>query len=116
MEITENMYYYNQAKNPTSIGGGAICINTALVLVSNCTFVGNTAITDGGAVISHYNNVIITIEDSAFTNNHAGDHGGALVTNIYPSDYLSSSLTAYLQTTLQCMMVEQFLWDKEETT
>ena len=85
ISIIDSVFYYNQAVSEISIGGGAACINDALVSIINCTFVGNTAAALGGAM--SFDNSEITITDSVFSNNVAGFSGGALITYSSSSNY-----------------------------
>ena len=85
ISVTDTAFYYNRAVNGNSIGGGAACINSASSMVTNCTFVGNTAAGYGGAMLA--DNSEITITDTVFINNTAGYSGGALTTYAYPSNY-----------------------------
>jgi fibronectin-binding autotransporter adhesin len=59
--------------NGDAFGGGAI-INSGKLTLTDCTFVGNTALTDGGAV---RNSGRLTVIGCSFTDNSAGD-GGAV--------------------------------------
>jgi predicted outer membrane repeat protein len=85
ISIIDTAFYYNRAVSGNSIGGGAACIASASSLVTNCTFVGNTAAGYGGAML--VDDSEITITDTVFSNNTAGLSGGALLTYAYPSDY-----------------------------
>ena len=83
--IMNNSFYYNKARSEIDVGGGAMCISNTSVVVTNSTFVGNSAKVDGGAILS--NNSTVTIIDSYFSNNTALRDGGALAVNVYPSDF-----------------------------
>ncbi|MEX2350110.1 MAG: T9SS type A sorting domain-containing protein [Flavobacteriaceae bacterium] len=56
-------------------GGGIINGNLATLIISESIFSGNTANTDGGAL---YSSGPVTLTDVYFTNNTAGDRGGAI--------------------------------------
>ena len=84
IEIINSSFYHNNVEGTINIGGGAVCFYNALALISNCTFVDNSAKVDGGAIVSHYSD--ITIEETLFNSNSAGRDGGALATSIFPSN------------------------------
>ena len=83
--IMNNSFYYNKARSEIDVGGGAMCISNTSVVVTNSTFVGNSAKVDGGAILC--NNSTVTIIDSYFSNNTALRDGGALAVNVYPSNF-----------------------------
>jgi predicted outer membrane repeat protein len=59
--------------------GGAICIlSSAKGVIRNCTFTGNSAVDDGGAIMVDDWYLDITIENCAFTLNTCGDQAGAV--------------------------------------
>ena len=80
-----NSFYYNKARSEIDVGGGAMCISNTSAVVTNSTFVGNSAKVDGGAILC--NNSTVTIIDSYFSNNTALRDGGALAVNVYPSNF-----------------------------
>jgi predicted outer membrane repeat protein len=59
--------------------GGAI-LNLSMANIDRCTFTGNSAGLDGGAIESENNNFVIslTIANSTFNSNSANDFGGAI--------------------------------------
>ena len=83
--IMNNTFYHNKADSAVDVGGGAMCISNTSAVVTNSTFVGNSAKVDGGAILS--NNSTVTIIDSYFSNNTALRDGGALAVNVCPSDF-----------------------------
>ena len=85
ISVIDTAFYYNRTVSGNSIGGGAVCINSASSMVTNCTFIGNTAAGYGGAILADDSE--ITITDTIFINNIAGYSGGALITYTYPSNY-----------------------------
>ncbi|KZX11122.1 DUF11 domain-containing protein [Methanobrevibacter filiformis] len=52
--------------------------NGGNTLITNCTFIGNHVTTHGGAINNHANILNVTVIDSVFINNTAGDRGGAM--------------------------------------
>ena len=84
VEINDSTFYYNRAVN---IGGdgGAVCVRNASILISNSTFVANTASGDAGGL--QVEESMVTISDSIFSNNSARRDGGALFTSAHLSDY-----------------------------
>ena len=85
VEITDSIFNSNRAVSISNIGGGAVCIMNTTALISNCTFVGNTAAGFSGAMLSHNSTVVISY--TLFHNNSAGLDGGDLITYTHPSNY-----------------------------
>ena len=84
VRINDSTFYYNRAVNIGGVGG-AVCVRNASILISNSTFVANTASGDAGALQVEESKV--TISSSIFSNNSARRDGGALFTSAHPSDY-----------------------------
>jgi predicted outer membrane repeat protein len=60
-------------------GGGGALDNDGTIAVSGCTFTGNTAISDGGAIDNGDSaSGSLTVTGSAFSGNNAGFDGGAI--------------------------------------
>ena len=64
--------------NGKATNGGGIYINNGHLTVENCTFTGNQASSDGGAIYSNANPGSFTVTNSTFTNNTATSQGGAI--------------------------------------
>ena len=64
--------------NGSATNGGGIYINNGHLTVKNCTFTGNQASSDGGAIYSNANPGSFTVTNSTFTNNTATSQGGAI--------------------------------------
>lgn len=72
--------------------GGAISIETGNVIVDECIFINNTALSDTNAGgISNYgtkkNRGYLLVNNSLFINNHA-DHDGGAITTCYADSYI----------------------------
>ena len=65
-----------QALTPGSTNGGSIWSFGSLI-VENCTFTGNTASSDGGAIESFGGTPLLTIDNSTFSGNSATGSGSA---------------------------------------
>ncbi len=63
----------------TGQGGAIQIVSGAEVLLNRCQFLDNESSDSGGAI---YSSGHITIQDSIFENNIAGNHGGALAVNL----------------------------------
>ena len=82
LTMTNNIYINNAATY-----GGAIYSassyyfdgNSGILNDINCTFISNTATTDGGAI---YNNGTLIETNNTFTNNIASDDGGAIYNDV----------------------------------
>ena len=73
--VESSLFECNSANN----NGGAIC--TAACTVNDCTFVNNSAENSGGAINLEYFYLInkkCNISSSEFIDNHASSHGGAI--------------------------------------
>ncbi len=57
------------------LGGGGAIFNSGILLISNCTITGNSALGSGGAV---YNDGQLNVVQSTISANSAGVHGGGL--------------------------------------
>ena len=71
--ISDNTFIQNTA----NLGGG-ISISSGAPEVRGNTFQGNTCRLDGGAIYAVFNSGFVTIEDNQFLENTAGDHGGGI--------------------------------------
>ena len=67
----------SQSDYPVTTGGAVYCVNSANLVINNCTFSDNFASNDGGAV-ALFDDSNIIIRNSFFSNNEAGIFGGAL--------------------------------------
>ena len=85
VQITDTTFDSNEALRASDTGGGAICVVTTSAVISNCTFVGNTAAGSGGAFVSH--NSTVVINHTVFQSNTAGSDGGVLISYAHPSNY-----------------------------
>ena len=65
-------------RNNKAYNGGAIYIKKGALETNGCKFLGNTATSDGGAVMLTDNAQQSGIGAGTFQNNHAGGYGGAL--------------------------------------
>lgn len=65
-------------RNNKAYNGGAIYIKKGALETNGCKFLGNTATSDGGAVMLTDNAQTSGISAGTFQNNHAGGYGGAL--------------------------------------
>ena len=65
-------------RNNRAYNGGAIYIKKGTLETNGCKFLGNTATSDGGAVMLTDNAQQSGIGAGTFQNNHAGGYGGAL--------------------------------------
>lgn len=65
-------------RNNKASNGGAIYIKKGALETNGCKFLGNTATSDGGAVMLTDNAQQSGIGAGTFQNNHAGGYGGAL--------------------------------------
>ena len=89
-------FKYNEAKGLTNIGnGGGIVLRGSDSYVYNSTFIGNKAFKNGGATYltnttSASYNVNTGFELCTFTNNRAGNDGGAV-------DWISSASEGYIK-------------------
>ena len=81
LRLMDSAFYHNRANGD----GGAACIRSADLIISNCTFVQNHAVGNGGAFF--LDNCTVDINSTLFKNNNAGQDGGALATYTYPSSY-----------------------------
>ena len=79
-------------KNNTAKDGGAI-INHGTLILSGCTFTGNTATNNGGAV---YSDGTLTVTNCIFTGNNATTMGGA----IYNANILSVTNSTFTGNTV----------------
>ena len=89
----EDVYYFeiedSSFVNNKTNGNGVLRLkitNKFTGLIDNCSFVGNTAIKNGGAIAifsetEGINNSELTISNTTFTKNNAGNSGGALYVN-----------------------------------
>ncbi|MCB9760540.1 MAG: right-handed parallel beta-helix repeat-containing protein [Alphaproteobacteria bacterium] len=68
--------------NAASYSGGAISHELGDLTLDGCTFVGNEAVFDGGAIVSLDRNATITVSNTTFSQNTAGDDGGAISANV----------------------------------
>ena len=80
-QLIDSVFYYNR----TNADGGAVCIRSADVNISKCTFVQNNAIGNGGAILLYKSTVQII--STLLKNNRAGQDGGALANLAHPSNY-----------------------------
>ena len=85
VQISDSTFNYNRAMRVTSMGGGAVCIMNTSAFIYNSTFIGNTAVGFGGAMVSH--DSMVVINHTLFCNNSAGCDGGALIIYAHPSNY-----------------------------
>ena len=91
VQLTDTTFDSNKALRASDTGGGAICVVTTSAVISNCTFVGNTAAGFGGAFMSH--NSTVLINHTVFQSNTAGHDGGALISYAHPSNYTITQST-----------------------
>ena len=72
--IAKNCVFRNNSDTQYSTGGAINSVNAVLCLLSNCTFVNNTAKVHAGAVESHTTKTIVY--NCTFSGNVAGSGGG----------------------------------------
>ncbi len=80
MQLLQSRFATNQANGSTSSqGGGAIYVNSGLVIAENDLFDGNTAVSHGGAI--RIGSGQYTILNNTFVNNDAAGNGGGIYNN-----------------------------------
>jgi hypothetical protein len=71
--ISENTFIENTA----DLGGG-ISVSSGTPVIRGNSFQANTCRLDGGGIYAVFNSGFVTIEDNEFVENTAGDHGGGI--------------------------------------
>ena len=77
----------------TSRGGGVICIRSAVISLTSCTFNGNHAALNAGVL--NIEDSVVTVDRCSFVNNSADVNGGVAYSNAYPTTY-SVRLSTFL--------------------
>ena len=94
VEVRDSVFYYNGAVSSGGGIGGAGCIRNASLLISNCSFVANSATAHAGALDVDESRV--RIDNCVFNNNTANRDGGALFTYVHSTDYvITNSFFSY---------------------
>jgi predicted outer membrane repeat protein len=97
LEFSECAFNGNNTTGATSGGGGiyvkSFNTDTCLITVYECSFNGNSAISDAGALqLLGDGSIRANVEQSVFTNNSSGVSGGALRLYSYSNNYAELNL------------------------
>ena len=84
IEFQDCSFTHNTATG-TEIGGGACCISSASLSVTNSNMSHNAATMNGG--VFYFNGGVVEIRNSNFINNSAEGRGGVVYTYIHPVSY-----------------------------
>ena len=92
VKFTSSTFSSNRATG-NSEGGGVICIRSATISLTSCTFTNNHAALNAG--VFNVEDSVITIDRCSFVNNSANVSGGVAYSNVYPTVY-SVRLSTFL--------------------
>ena len=92
VKFTGSTFSSNRATG-NSEGGGVICIRSATISLTSCTFTDNHAALNAG--VFNVEDSVITIDRCSFINNSADVSGGVAYSNVYPTVY-SVRLSTFL--------------------